>query len=116
MKPLSMDLRERIVAAREQGESAEEVAHRFSVGVRTVWRYWRRAKDGELAPKRAPGRAPRLRPDQEAAFIAMVQEHPNWTLEQYGQEWQRLTAVFLPKSTLWDHLKRLDGHYKKRVP
>ena len=45
----------------------------------------------------------------------MIEESRNWTLEQLQEEWQRRSGVFLPRSTLYDHLKRLKGRYKKRV-
>lgn len=60
-----MDLRERVVAACEQGQSQVEVAQRFGVCTKTVQRYVARAKAGQLAPRPLPGRSPRLAPDQE---------------------------------------------------
>ena len=46
MKAYSLDLRERIVAALEEGASVVSVAQRFSVGERTVRTYRARAKVG----------------------------------------------------------------------
>ena len=115
MKPYSLDLRERIVAARREGQSVQEVATRFGVCTRTVSVYWKLAQEQNLAPKPIPGKAPRLKAEHEPEFLAMVEAHPNWTLEQFKQEWQARTGVVLPKSTLHDHLKRLGGRYKKRV-
>ena len=110
-----MDLRERIVAARAAGQTAPSVATQFQVSTSSVRLYCRRARQGKLAPIPLPGHKPRLLPAQEADFIAMVREHPDFTLAQFSEEWQRLSGVSLPKSTLWDHLKRLGGRFKKRV-
>ena len=66
-----------------------EVAQRFAVSEKTVRRYKARAARGSLEPNRCPGRAPRLQPEQEAEFVAMIQEHPDFTLEQFCQEWER---------------------------
>ena len=44
MKSYSNDLRERIVAGRESGQSAEELAKRFNVSKRSVERYCQRRK------------------------------------------------------------------------
>ena len=110
-----MDLRERVVCALLQGESVVSVALRFGVCERTVRRYRKRALAGELAPHPIPGKPPRLPKDQEGAFVAMVQESSNWTLVSMQEEWHKRTGVFLPSSTLHDHLKRLGGHYKKRA-
>ncbi|BCM93553.1 hypothetical protein IAD21_05444 [Abditibacteriota bacterium] len=115
MPGYSMDLRERIVAALGEGASVVSVAERFGVCDRTVRRYRKRAQAGSLAPLPIPGRAPRLRAEQEEAFVSMVEEKSDWTIEQLSQEWDRRTGVFLPSSTLHDHLKRLGGRYKKRV-
>jgi transposase len=121
MKAYSMDLRERIVAACVAGEGFAAVAARFGVCLKTVERYWSRHQKGELAPSRIPGRPRRVRAAQEAQFVAMVQEQPGATIDEFALEWQRRTqqewgcAVVLPPSTLHDQLKRLDGRYKKRV-
>jgi len=115
MKAYSMDLRERIVAACAQGESQVWVAQRFGVCNQTVSAYVGRAGRGQLAPLPIPGRAPRLRPEQEGAFVAMVGEKSDWTLEQLSLEWERRSGVLLPRSTLHDHMKRLGARFKKRV-
>ncbi|BCM88447.1 hypothetical protein IAD21_00278 [Abditibacteriota bacterium] len=115
MPGYSMDLRERIVAALEAGERVVSVAARFEVGERTVRAYRQLAREGQLAPRPRPGKAPRLPKEQEASFVAMIQETPNWTIVSLQGEWHKRTGVFLPSSTLHDHLKRLGGRYKKRV-
>lgn len=115
MKAYSMDLRERIVAACARGESQVQVAQRFGVCSQTVSAYVGRAARGQLAPRPLPGRAPRLRPEQEEAFVAMLEETSGWTVEQLSLEWERRSGVLLPRSTLHDHLRRLGGRYKKRA-
>lgn len=108
-----MDLRERIVSACAEGASQVSVAARFGVCAKTVQRYVARAARGELVPLRHPGPALHLRPEQEEAFVSMVQETPNWTIEGLCVEWERRSGVLLPRSTLFDHLTRLKGRYKK---
>ena len=115
MNAYSMDLRERIVTARCAGESVVSVSQRFGVCTKTVRAYEARAKAGQLAPLPRPGKAPRLRVEEEAAFVSMVQEKSNWTVAALSEEWHKRTGVFLPSSTLHDHLKRLGARYKKRV-
>jgi transposase len=115
MRAYSMDLRERIVAACALGEKEGAVAQRFGVCTRTVQRYVARASHNALPPTPIPGRPARVLPAQEAAFVSMIEASRNWTLEQLQEEWQRRSGVFLPRSTLYDHLRRLKGRYKKRV-
>lgn len=110
-----MDLRERIVAACASGETAASAAHRFGVCSRTVQRYVERAKRDALVPTPKSGRPPRLAREQEAAFLALLEESPNWTLLGLQEEWHKRSGVFLPSSTLHDALKRLGGRFKKRV-
>ena len=52
MRTYSTDLRERIVAARERGLSAQEIARLFKISKRSVERYWKQySSTGSLAPK-----------------------------------------------------------------
>jgi transposase len=115
MRAFSMDLRERIVAACASGETAASAAQRFGVCSRTVQRYVERAKRDALVPTPKSGRPPRLAREQEAAFLALLDESPNWTLLGLQAEWQARSGVFMPVSTLHDCLKRLGGRFKKRV-
>jgi len=108
-----MDLRERIVAACAEGASQRSVAQRFGVCSKTVQRYVARAVRGELAPLPLPGPALRLRPEQEEAFVSMVQERRDWTVDTLCVEWEKRSGVLWPRSTLHDHLKRVRGRYKK---
>ena len=115
MNAYSMDLRERIVSARLAGESVASVAQRFGVCTKTVRAYQARAAQGQLSPRPRPGKAPRLLPEHEAAFVAMVEQSSDWTVVALSEEWQKRSGVLLPRSTLHDHLKRLGARYKKRV-
>jgi transposase len=114
MKTYSVDLRERIVAALQEGSSVREVALRFGVSHDTVQRYRSRHEQGQsLLPSPRLGRAPRVAPQEQEAFIAMVRENPNATLAQMSALWQERTGVTLPRATMHDHVRRLGGRFKK---
>jgi transposase len=114
MKAYSQDLRERIVRARLSGQSTAEVAHLFTVSPTVVRRYLARHRQGlSLAPGQAPGALPRVAPEQEAAFVSMLEENVNWTINALVVEWERRSGVLLPRSTLHGHVKRLKGRFKK---
>jgi transposase len=120
MKAYSMDLRERVVAARRSGESVEGVAKRFSVCTKTVRAYEKRAAQGRLAPTPQTGKARRLSEQEHEALRDLVQERSDWTLASLAQSWREHTQPDdddqeLPSSTLHDALKRLGLTYKKRV-
>lgn len=90
------------------------MARVFGVSTSMVRRSVVRHRQGfSLAPGRSPGAAPRLRLDQEADFVSMIEAKSDWTLAQLSVEWQVRSGVWLPRSTLHDHLKRLRGRFKK---
>ena len=113
MKAYSMDLRERIVAARVQGETVESVAQRFGVCTKTVRVYEKRAVQGRLPTTPRPGKTRRLSPEQHQELLILVQQRSDWTLLSLGQAWQERTGEVLPRSTLYDYLRRLNLSYKK---
>ncbi len=56
MQTYSRDLRERIVAARQQGHSAQEIARLFGVSKRSVERFWQKyLATGGVEPKQRGG-------------------------------------------------------------
>ena len=60
MNAYSEDLRKKIVEAKERGMLTVEVARTFGVGLSSVKRYAKVAREGgSLRPKRSPGRRPK---------------------------------------------------------
>ena len=56
MRPLSQDLRQRIIAARERGEGTGDVCRRFGVSRKSVERFWNQHRlTGECQPKKIGG-------------------------------------------------------------
>jgi transposase len=66
MRPLSQDLRQRIIAARERGEGTGEVCRHFSVSRKSVERFWKQHRlTGECRPRQIGGyRRRKLSSDQ----------------------------------------------------
>ena len=64
MRPLSQDLRLRIIAARERGQGTGEVCQRFGVSRKSVERFWKQhCLTGSCQPKKIGGyRRSRLEP------------------------------------------------------
>ena len=57
-KPYSLDLRERVVSALEEGMSTRQAAARFSVGIATVGTWGRlKRSQGDVGPAKASPRA-----------------------------------------------------------
>lgn len=84
-RTLSLDLRERIVAAYEAEEGTrEEVAKRYKVSVGMVKKLLaQKARTGDLRPRhRFSGRKARLLPEQGPKLKALIVEHPDLTLAE----------------------------------
>jgi len=76
-KPFSVDLRERVVAAVEQGGlSRREAASRFGVGISTAIAWVRRfRKTGSVAPGQMGGHKPKaIRGEHQIWLVARIRE------------------------------------------
>ena len=110
----SLDLRRRIVAACEAGESKSSVARRFEVSRLTVIRYVKRAAAGKLAEDKHPGQQPWLSAEQCELLIDQVCEHNDWTLEQHGEALLAATGISLKTSAIAKYFKKLGISRKKK--
>src|SRR5947209_5690252 len=114
MKAYSPDLRRKIVAAVGAGESQTAVARVFGVGLSTVKRYLKQHQEtGSLAPKRHPGRAPTIRPDQRSLLWQQLEAHPAAVLAEHCRLWAEHTGVHLSTATMSREIKRLGWTRKK---
>src|SRR5258707_10083179 len=98
MRPYSQDLRDRVLAAVDEGLTTRVVAARFSVSESWVRRLkQRRAATGETTPRPfGQGRVPFHR-RHEAAIRAAVAERPQRTLAELRAH----LGVRVQLSTLW---------------
>jgi transposase len=115
MRAYSLDLRERIVAAVEDGHSRSEVARLFGVSRRTVGRYVRQqAETADLRARPIPGRQRAIAAEQEAQLTAQLQAHSSATLEQHRQLWAETTGVRVSVATMFRAINRLGWTWKKK--
>ena len=87
-KPISLDLRERIVEAYRQKEGTrQEVAKRFKVSLGMVKKLLQQQeRTGDLRPRyRFCGRKAKLMPQHGAQLKALVAKEPDLTLEEIKQ-------------------------------
>ncbi len=114
MRAYSPDLRERIIAALELGQTVAEVARRFAVSARTVRRYrqqWR--AEGSVVARTSPGRPPLIPADQHAALTALVRASADATLSDYCHQWMGVSGVRVSAATMCRTLQRLELTRKK---
>jgi transposase len=114
MNAYSLDLRKKIVAAKERGMPTSEVARTFGVGLSTVKRYAATAREGEpLTPKRRPGSKPKLGESARKLLEADLKERPAATLPERRQFLARVAGVSVSDSTVSRVLKRMGWTRKK---
>src|SRR5262249_57610272 len=85
MKALSMDLRQRVVAASDRGEGTpREIAARFAVSLAWVYRLLqRRRQTGSIAPKpHGGGQRPAFDADADGRLRRAVADRPDATLPE----------------------------------
>lgn len=116
MKAYALDLRERVLRARSQGQSAQEVAKQFSLAKRSVERYWRRYQDtGQAAALKMGGhRRSKLAP-HDATLRAWITARPDLTLDELQQRCRKELQVRLGITALWHRLEQLGLSYKKNA-
>lgn len=116
MKAYSLDLRKKIVEAKQRGTPTVEVARFVGLGVSTVKRYAAAAREGRslaLAPKKRLGSKPKM--DEAAARLleADLRERPAATLPQRSEFLGHVAGVRVSDSTLTRILRRLGWSRKK---
>lgn len=116
MKSYSIDLRERIVAARAGGDSAAEVGRRFGVSKRSVERYWNlQRQNGSVAGKRRGGYRRSVLEGHDERLRRWIAKEPGLTLAQLGERIRRQLHMSLGTTALWHRLERLGLSYKKNA-
>jgi transposase len=112
----SLDLRERVVAAIEEGLSTHQAAARFSIGIATAGS-WARLKrsQGNVRPGRQ-GKPAGSVLDAHADFILGVLEaKPDTTLDELVERLASERAVVVVRTAVWKFLDRRDMTHKKRL-
>lgn len=116
MKSYSMDLRERLVAGRENGQSAEELAKQFKVSKRSVERYWKRQRDtGSAKPKQRGGYRRSCLEGHDETLRAWIAEQSDLTLIQIQERLQRELQICLGLTAIWQRLQGLGLSFKKNA-
>ena len=105
-RPLSNDLRERVVAAVVGGESCRSVASRFGVAVSSVVKWSQRYRaTGSVAPGKVGGhRKPVLEPHR-AFIVERIRQTPHLTLHGLKDE-LAARGVKVSHHAVWTFLRR----------
>jgi transposase len=113
MRPLSQDLRERIIAARERG-AGTEVCRRFGVSRKSVERFWKQhSLTGACRPKKIGGyRRSRLE-KHDRTLRRWIAEQSDLTLNGLQKRCLEQLKVTIGITALWHRLEQLGLSYKK---
>ena len=114
MRALSLDLRQRIVAAAEEGMTQTQIAQRFAVTQPTVSRILKQwHAEHDLSEKPKSGRPPRIAAEQLPELEALVASRTDWTLSELADAWQERFDTRIGLSTLWRTLQKRRFTHKK---
>jgi len=116
MKTYSQDLREKLLAAVDRGMPRKEAVGVFGVSPATLKRWLRRRREtGSAAPKSRPGMRPRIGAStgERLALWRQLEAHPEATLEEHRELWERQHSVRVSVSTVSRAIRRLGWTYKK---
>jgi transposase len=114
MKAYSEDLRKKITDAVERGMKKSEAARTFGVGLSTVKRYVSMLKEsGSLAPKKRPGKRPKIDERARGLLEADLKERPAATLSQRCVFLEWALGIRVSEATLCRSIERLGWTRKK---
>jgi putative transposase len=118
MQPYSLDLREKIISTYEAGNtSIRKVAKRFQVSKNTVQSLLQRKQaTGTLKPAPATGGKASQLAGCERETAKMVEQHQDYTLAEYCEDWQDKTGVRVSESTMCRFLQKQKLTLKKNIP
>lgn len=114
-RPLSNDLRERVIEAVESGLSRRAAAERFGVAVSTAIKWVRRwHQTGNLWPRPQGGdkRSYRIEAYRDE-ILALVEKRPDMTLAEITERLERDHGLGVAQSTVWRFLRRHRITFKK---
>lgn len=116
-RPLSRELRERIVSAYDRGlGTIAEIADMFSVTSRTISNYLKiHRESGDLTPKSLPGRPPILTESNLIIIRSIVLANRDGTLQNYCDEFENQTGINMTFVTMHNACNKLNLNRKKKV-
>jgi len=112
-RPMSIDLRERAVAAVLAGESCRSVAARFSVAVSSVVKWSQRYRaTGSVAPGKMGGHRKRVLEPHRAFILERIAQTPHLTLHRLKDE-LAARGVRISHNAVWQFMRHEGLRFKK---
>jgi transposase len=115
-KPYSLDLRERVVSAVEEGLSTRQAAARFSVGIATVGTWGRlKRRQGDVRPAKQGKPTGSVLDGHEEFLLGALRSKPDMTLDEMVERLAAERDVRVVRTTVWKFLDRHGQTHKKRL-
>jgi transposase len=112
-RPLSNDLRERVVAAVLAGETCRSVADRFGVAVSSVVKWSQRHRaTGSVEPGKMGGHRKRVLEPHRAFILERIAQTPHLTLHRLKDE-LAARGVSVSHNAVWLFVRREGLRFKK---
>ena len=112
-RPLSNDLRERVVCAVAEGETCRVVAARFNVAVSSVVKWSQRHRaTGSVAPGKMGGHRKSVLDAHRAFIVERIEQTPHLTLQGLKDE-LAARGVKVSHNAVWLFLRREGLSFKK---
>ena len=114
-KPLSIDLRERLISAVDGGLSRRSAAARFGIAVSTAIKWvdqWRRTGEVRPRPQGGDKRSHRIEAHAEE-ILALVKKTPDITLGEIAGHLDATHGLKVAQSSVWRLLDRRAMSFKK---
>ena len=114
-RPLSNDLRNRVISALAEGESCRSVAARFGVAVSSVVKWSQRHRaTGSVAPGKMGGHRKRVLEPHRAFIMERIGQTPHLTLHRLKDELSA-RGVSVSHNAVWLFLRREGLRFKKNA-
>ncbi len=117
MRPYSLDLRQKIVHAREKQQlSIRQLAKIFGVAKSFVQKILKQYKEtGDLKPLHSGGRPPKINPEQTVVLLEIIDTNNDATLSELRELFEQKTGLKLSTSTINRISHKFDYTVKKKA-
>lgn len=117
MRPYSIDFREKVIKAYEQGDtSIRKLATRFDVSKAFVQRLLKQKKmKGHVQPEKQGGSLKSALHGHAVQLAKMVEQYPDATLSEYCEHWGETHGSWVSTSTMCRALKKQQLTLKKKT-
>ena len=110
----SLDLRERVVACVQKGNTQKCAAELFSISKSSVEHYARLARENRpLEGRKSTGRTPKLSKEQHLKLKEQVLEYSSATLQEHCDLWKKQHGIGMSISSMYRYIHQLGITLKK---